>query len=141
MKFDFQPPSSSRKSYWKNAITWISSTLPKFKRFFFNVTFYHICLQCGQICLHIRNPLVSLDKIFMFVFHYKVKNVLKLGFSNLNNTVDQNWLWWGLSTSIHSSAPKGSKSNYWFIYRKFKNYTSNLFLHIYRSQNMQKTYF
>ena len=28
---------------------------------------------------------------------------------------------WGLSTSIHSSAPRGSKSTYWFLYTNLKN--------------------
>ena len=32
----------------------------------------------------------------------------------------QGVLWWRLSTSLHSSAPKGSKSTYWFLYWSLK---------------------
>ena len=64
---------------------------------------------------------------FLLVFldssaHRKIPNLCSPNSwsSPQKNYYGQEKLWWGLSTSLHSSAWRGSNSTYWFLYRNFK---------------------
>ena len=58
-----------------------------------------------------------------------IQSVQKYRISRINNC---SWgkLRWGLSTSLHSSARRGSNSTYWFLYRNLKITLLNFSTHI-----------
>ena len=63
-----------------------------------------------------------------FVRPLIIKQSLDLVISGhrVRRTDEETWLLGrGLSTSIHSSAPRGLKSTYWFLYTNLKNTLSN----------------
>ena len=83
----------------------------------------------GSACLSLSKTPDLVEIITMLYYYYSslpdYQLSLSSSFAVKISVINITPLRRGLSTSIHSSAPRGLKSTYWFLYTNLKNTLSN----------------